>query len=392
MTILSGLIFLLIFLLPLGQLGRINLAPGVNLYAHDAILGLFLAIAGITTLAKRKFTVPPLGKPLAFFSVVALLSLLLALPHRQSREVLIGSLYLWRFIAYAGVYLVLAQPHLIKPSHKKKIPQALMAAGFIAAIVGLLQYLLLPDTRFLFTSNWDTHYYRLIGPWLDPGFTGIMLVLTLLLSFQKSLSSKLPVSTIYLLRSVVFAALLLTYSRSSYLSLITGLVVIAWLKKNIKIALIGTVGVIIGALLLPRPGGEGVRLERTQSVFNRLDNSQKILEIVKDKPFFGIGFNLLRYEQRDRGFLGENWQRDHAGAGADNSFLFVLTSGGIIGLIAYIGLLKKEILLGLKNRHAVLTSSLMAVIVHAQFNNTLFYPWVMLWLWFLLALNSKESK
>ena len=140
-------------------------------------------------------------------------------------------------------------------------------------------------------------------------------------------------------------------------------------------------------LLLPRPGGEGVRLERTTSSLARLENWKKGLEIIKDQPLFGVGFNTLRYAQKDYGFLTSNWRKTHAGAGLDSSLLFVWATTGLTGLIVFLYFLKGVF----KTKSLVIKASLLALIAHSFFNNTLFYPWVIIWFWLILGLEKSEA-
>ena len=101
---------------------------------------------------------------------------------------------------------------------------------------------------------------------------------------------------------------------------------------------------------------------------------------------------MLRYENRDRGFVPDyEWEQSNAAAGLDNSLLFVTATTGIVGLAAYVFLLGKAVFVSfrrlrtLKPLNALLTATLIAIIVHSMFNNSLFYPWVMIWLWLLFA-------
>lgn len=390
------LVYLIIFLLPLGQLGRISLSTGVNLYLHDiAVVVLLLTGASILISKRQSVTLPSLGKPILVFSAATVVSLVSALFSHPARDVLIGSLYLWRWLAYAGVYILLEQRKLISAQAKKSIRLTLIAVGFIAAVLGLIQYILLPDTRFLLGLNWDEHYYRLIGTWFDPGFTGIMFVLSILLivvNHRQQVANFKKISISHVLLVLSFVALMLTYSRASYISLLVGLAAVSFLRKNSKVLFVGIFSVLITAVLLPRPGGEGVKLERTQSVVNRIQNTSQAIQIMRLKPIFGVGFNLLRYEKRNLGILGSDWRRSHSGAGLDNSFLFVLATTGVIGILSYLWLLKSQLSLSFKH-NPVAFASLIAVIVHSGFNNTLFYPWVMLWLWVLVGSTiTKENR
>jgi O-antigen ligase len=147
----------------------------------------------------------------------------------------------------------------------------------------------------------------------------------------------------------------------------------------------------IGALtlfLLPRrSGGEGIRLERTRTVQARVGSWRNALIISRDHPLLGVGFNAYRYAQRDYGFLKEQWQESNAGAGADSSFLFVLATTGILGFFTYLWIWMKSLISNYSS--VVIFSSIIAIFIHSFFLNSLFYPWVMAWIWILLA---KENK
>lgn len=189
---------------------------------------------------------------------------------------------------------------------------------------------------------------------------------------------------------MVYLALALTYSRSAYLAYLVAMALIAWYKKSVKFFL-AVLGVgIITVLLLPRPGGEGVRLERKSTIRARIDNWQQSLVIGFKKPLFGWGFNTYRYVQKNLGLLDEeNWQKSHAAAGADSSLLFVWATTGLIGLISFLCL---GIKIFKQNRSSIVAvSSLAAVLIHSFFNNSLFYAWVMIWMWILLAIGSKSQ-
>ncbi|MCX6816554.1 MAG: O-antigen ligase family protein [Candidatus Beckwithbacteria bacterium] len=334
------LIYLLFVCLAFGQLEKFSFAP---LYLHDLI------IVCILLLNHKALNFP---KPVWFFLAACFLSLILAVFKLSFPTVLYSSLYLVRFASYAGLYPVIK-------SIKLNLKPWLLSFGLTVAGFGLLQYLFLPDTRFLASLNWDDHYFRVISTLADPAFVGAILVLTLILIALKFKSR-------WYLGLPVLVALFLTYSRSSYLSLLAAILGYAILKKKFKFLLLALV--FLALPFLPRPGGEGVKLERLFSVTQRLENYQAGLRIIKSAPLFGLGFNTLRFYRQD--FVS------HAAAGLDNSFLFVAATSGLVGLLAYLNLLRF-----LWKKSLLVKISLVALIVHSFFQNTLFYPFVMIWLW-----------
>jgi len=380
MKLIKILFFSLIVLFPFGQLTKIPLGiSSVNFYFQDIIIVLLVFSWLIWCfLKKKKFVLPPLAKPIFGFISIAFISWTLNAYQYSTQEAIIAFLYLLRWIFYAGVYFVVSD---IVRFFRGSIVRLLIGAGVASAIIGLLQYIFLPDTRFLYYSGWDDHYYRAIGAFLDPGFTGLICVLTLILIAQKCKTKK---SIYYLPFVICYLAMSLTYSRASYLAYLVGMAVIAWFKKSWQFFTVAFLVLAITIVLLPRPAGEGVKLERKSSVQARVGSFNNVLKIIKDHPILGIGFNFYRYTQRDYGFLGEDWQVSHAGAGVDSSLFFVWVTTGIFGLITYLWLLWRMVKL--------YPVSLLAVISHSFFNNSLFYSWIMLWLWILLGIKENRKE
>jgi O-antigen ligase len=379
------LLFLYLAFYPFGQLTRLPLKigefPEVNFYLTDllvGILGVIGVIRGIRAVGKKKL--PLLAKPMLIFLGITAFSLLVNIPFFEGKEILVGGLYWLRLAAYFGVYFWI---NLSDWSDWSNLSDLLLVSGGAVAVFGLIQYFAWPDLTSLKYIGWDPHYYRLAGTFLDPNFTGIILVLTIILLISKFKPSIIHYSLFFIL----YLSLALTYSRASWLAFLGGVGSWFWLKKRKKgIGAIILIIIIIAitAAVLPRgPGGEGVRLERTSSVLSRVGSWQQALIIAKDKPIFGVGFNTYRYAQKKYGFLGEDWQTSHSGGGVDNSFLFVLATSGILGLVGLLGLLGKIFALSFRKSPLVF-ASLVAILIHSLFNNTLFYPWVMGWLVIIL--------
>lgn len=378
---LDWLITLLLIIFPLGQLTRISVWPEVNLYWHDFIIVFLIGFCIFDwQRKKREYHWPRLTKPIIGFASVSLFSLLLAVGQRSAREILISSLYLVRWGGYASLYFIIKNH-----AKKDKIVNLLLGAGISAAVLGLFQYAFYPDIRPLTIFHWDPHYYRVAGTYLDPGFSGMIFALTLFMLINKAWSRgrKLKFTRGKLIMAViVYSALSLTYARSCYLAYLAGIGVISWKKKAksffINVLLIG----IATILVLPRPGGEGVKLERQSTIWARVENWKQSLKIASVNPLLGRGFNTYRYVQREHGFLDEDsWQESHSASGGDSSLLFVLGTTGVTGLLSFIELLKQMT----KNSSLLIKASGAALLVHSFFNNSLFYGWIMIWWWIVLA-------
>ncbi|MFC1711921.1 O-antigen ligase family protein [Patescibacteria group bacterium] len=393
MILVKILFYTLLLILPFGQLVKlpINISE-VNVYLYDIVVFLIFAIWGIRKFFIRKqYQIPPLFRSILAFILIALFSLILSIPYFENRELAVAFLYLLRFTLYSTLYLVLVDIKGIKgaSSFVSKVKDLFLLGICFTAFLGLLQYIFIPDVSSLKAFNWDPHYYRLIGTFLDPGFTGMILVFGLVLVILKFWPVKKNLSFIGItVFGFLYLALALTYARSAYLAFAVAVLAIALIKKSLKFLSFITMLGFITVLILPRPGGEGVRLERKSSSIARIDNWQKTLSIAFDKPLFGIGFNNYRYKQRDLGLLNkDNWQQSHAGSGSDSSLFFILATSGFLGLIAYLWLIAKIFKISFQQKSTVVISSLLALLVHSFFNNSLFYAWNMIIMWIIIGIN-----
>ncbi len=264
-------------------------------------------------------------------------------------------------------------------------------------MLGLIQYFWYPYLRNLSYLGWDPHLYRVFSTFLDPNFASIFFVLTLWLGTYLWFQNKQR-WIVGLGEILVFVALLLTYSRSGYLALVFGIATMAVCSKHAKQAIV-IILLFIGMLfLLPHKEGEGVKLFRTVSTVARFGNWQRGVTLIKEAPLLGHGFNTLRYVQRKHGWVDDTQIVSHAGAGLDNSMEFIWATTGILGLGIYLWLLArifrmgKSVLQSVKFRQlgVVLITTMVSVIIHSQFSNSLFFPQIVMWVWILIAALEKS--
>lgn len=358
----------------LGQFQRLQITPQIALYLHDVLLGVIylLTLKYIKKPIKFPKRFHPFIKSLIFFSTTLVISLLLWIPGKEINLTL-GLLYLIRFIFYSLIFptfYILRKNKVIT----KNLLLSLLAVGTALMLIGLLQRIFIPDTRNFTLLGWDNHLYRSIGSLLDPNFLGLLLVLTLVIAKQLKFKHK---STII---GLLVFTLLLTYSRSSYIAFILAVITLGIVKKNKKVVSYSIGIIIMGALLLPRPGGEGIRLERTASIFTRLESQKKSLQIFQSHPIFGIGFNNYK------AFVSNSVKYDFVPShpsGPDNSFLLILITTGIAGTTSFL-VFAYHLLKSFK-KNPVVIPSIIAIATHSMFNNSLFYPWVLIWIFTLLS-------
>ncbi|MCH7641056.1 O-antigen ligase family protein [Patescibacteria group bacterium] len=382
----SRLIFVYLLLFPLGQLIRLEsefFGTKVTIHPVDIVAGLSLLLFLL-----GRLKTPAIFASISSFLAVAVFSLIFSLTILDSSQVLIGSLYLLRFIAYSSFFVV-TWNFAKKKSNKATLFNSLIMVSVFTAVYGWVQYFWVPDLRTLKLLGWDDHYYRLTGTFLDPGFTGMILALGFLASVNKYFDRrklKELVIIAFLAISTVF-----TYSRASYLALFMGLIVIfIAMKKSVKRLFFATlVLVIIVIPLLPRDLTEGARLERTHSIFAKLDNYSQTLSIIKKHPVFGVGFNNLCWARKI--YLGDEGFISHSCSGSDSSLLFVLATTGVVGLLVFLNMSLKILKSVGRNIYGkTFLAASAALFFHSLFLNSLFYPWVMGWMGLLLALSIEQ--
>lgn len=379
------LIFVYLVIFPLGQLIRVNfnfLGTKIPIHPTDVITLISVPFFLLGHLKQPKFFPSVLS-----FLVVATFSLLLSLNYFSAREVAVGTLYWLRYLSYSTFFLLVW--NIVRDKKKLRVTlfDSLISVCFFIGLFGWIQYFWIPDLTSLRYVGWDDHLNRLVGTFLDPGFTGIILVLGFLASFNKFLERK--DKTMFWLSLMFLLTLALTYSRASYLAFAAAVFATALFKRGAKKSAILVLILLIIAVFLPRPAGEGVRLERVASLHARAQNYQQTLTLIKAHPLFGIGFNNLCAE-RNRLFGGIGYQ-SHACSGADSSLLLVVATTGTVGLTVFL-YMAWRILKSLRQDFFGKTfiASAVALLVHSLFVNSLFYPWVMGFLAVLLAISLRE--
>ncbi|MBT4681133.1 MAG: hypothetical protein HOB74_03620, partial [Candidatus Pacebacteria bacterium] len=162
-------------LFSLGQLQRIQLNEAVVFYIHDLLIVIWL----ILLIKKRKEKMLFLIRKYFFnyltYIAISWIVIGLIINFISHNFTIIPLLYIARTISY--LLFALSLPVAISLT-AKSYRYYWFLVGLFIAVSGLVQYLLLPDTRFLWYSGWDDHYFRLIGTQFDPNFTGIILTTT----------------------------------------------------------------------------------------------------------------------------------------------------------------------------------------------------------------------
>lgn len=393
-SISMSVVLCFLFILPFGELVRLQLTNGINITALDAVALISIVALFYQFLRDKTYLQVPFTIPILLFVGSAALSLLMNSLRFPLVQLFIGSLYLFRWIALMSIYILFSH---VGKKNKEKLRVPIILSGSLLVIFGYLQYFLYPNLKNLFYAGWDEHYLRLFSTFFDPNFVGIYLVLFFLYLLDvwfKNLGRKnfmiLIFYSILLLATCI--AVLLTYSRSAFFGLTCGLVLYLFPKGyKMFLTIFGIVVFlfVLFVIFLTGVPSEGAHLLRVPSSLARIDSASHAFTIFLDNPLFGVGFDTYRYAQKQHGFLGlATWEASHAASGADNSFLFILATTGIVGFLAYCFMLFKIMryfFVSASSYTSLIVASYAALMASSFFINGLFYAPLMALLWILLG-------
>jgi len=372
--------FTVILAIAAGQIVKIPLGSG-GATALD-ITVLILCFVGLW---KSKFK---LIKPPAFiisallFVFLALLSLILTPLPLSSSQYFSSFLYIIRFSGFILLGWLIISAGL--PPLKQNIESILILSGISLAVLGLLQFILLPDLRFLAQFGWDPHYFRTSSTFLDPNFLGAFLVLTLLLLFKKQRS---------FLSLVVYLALMTTFSRSSYGMFLISFLFLSFLKRSLGVAILASflfLFLFLAFQIQIRAVNRVLPLDRNQTASLRLSTWSQGFQIFQKSPILGVGYNsynaALKYYK-----LGDDQFLQGKGATSnDSSLLHVLATTGILGALTFL-LFLQTLIKAAYPKNPILIAAIFGLLAHSVFVNSLFYPFILIWI-ILYATNLSNGK
>ncbi len=334
-----------------GQLGRIQMTPSIAFYVHDIVIFFYL----LSHIKKIKVS---FFKPLIIAFGVYLLF---------RAGTFVGFLYVLRLFLYVSVIFLVLQ------SKKTQLYwlKWLYYLGVGYAVLGFIQLFLYPNLRNLSYLGWDPHYYRLFSTLFDPNFVGCFLVVCFILGLYLYTGAKSKLYSIFS-QMLLLVALLLTYSRSSFVSFFAGLMMyIVLTKKWIYFFLL--LLFLFSLFYFPSIGGISTEIGRMWSVTARVTNWQEGTKLFLDSPIIGNGFTIRRI---------------------DNSVLFILVTTGVIGLIGFAKLVMYFIQSNFRIKKQLLKTTyfsiLAALFIHSMFVNTLFYPQILIWFWIFIGAISRS--
>jgi O-antigen ligase len=379
----SGKILLITILSVIfGEIFRLNLGGGIILKPLDIGVGISVAWWLLLKLISKERIIPQnIFIPILLFAGTGLLSLLVNYSSLSIYQFLASLMYLMRWVAYAGIFFVVGD---FDKNLKGMTAKMLLIIGSIIVALGYVQYFFYPDLHNLFYLGWDEHMFRMFSVFLDPNFAGAFFVLFFL--YLVSIFIKNKSILIGLLSILTLGGIFLTFSRSALIMLIvsSSLLFILMNKKRM-IFLLLVITLIMLTISSRYFNIENINLFRGVSSGARLETAKNALLVFEKSPIIGVGFNSYKYFQLRYGLRFDN-SMSHADAGSDSSILFVLATTGIIGLVIYLFLWLRL----LKDVSALAVASIVGIFTDSMFINSLFYPFIMFWLWIILALSIKD--
>lgn len=388
------LVLVLASIIP-GQLVRIPIGTSAAITVSDLSVFLLITFFFIYTLAIKKTLKleREIFIPLVIFTLIAISSTILSQANFAGGEILIAYLFLVRFLLYFLISQVIL--NVVRKAQIIKWLKLILAISSVFVLIGFIQLLIFPDLSSLTSYGWDPHQARIVSTFLDPNFTGGLLIISFALAISSYVYSN---GNFFLILSLaIFVSIILTFSRSTYLAMLVVILTISFLKSTKILAGFLTI-FIFSFLIIPqvreRITGAWSIDETSQA---RIESWQRAITIFRQHPFLGVGFNTYRAAQRQAGFFSyDSPEGGHSGAGSDSSFLLILATTGIFGFLAYLSILAailKKFAANAKSNPLGLggTASLLGLLVHSQFVNSLFFPQIMIFLWFILGLNLADD-
>lgn len=350
--------YLLLVLMFLGQLGRVDIL-GRNIPLIDIALVIFTAFAFLNRPRQR---LPRFSKYIFIFLAYSWANL--GIQYLVSGHNPISpAMYLLRLSCLLSLFIF---PPILSPRFKQAIQLTMLAN----ILFGLFQYFFWPDLTYMKAIGWDDHLNRLVSTYLDPTFTGLTYLIFLIWFYHNHQK---------LMFVITYLALALTYSRSTYLSLLTASGFYSVFTKKLSLILLTCIIVGLSLFALPRKAGEGTKLERVSSINAKSINFQEGITLFKKYPIFGIGYNNIPNFKNSS-------PTSHSIGGYDSSLLNILITGGIVGFILFSVGFSQLFLSGT----LIVRTMFVAVLIHSLFANSLFYPHTTIMLAFLYHFESSS--
>lgn len=355
--------YITILLFALGQLGRISFYnQQINGYLYE--IPLFLTLLYLVW----RFKLEPVKKGFKHFKIIfwfigiLLISYLLNFFRFTLFQNLVAFFYLGRLILYLGFFGYLGYCLKRQPGFRQHVSNGLFIFSVLTIISSFVQYFLYPDLRNLFYLGWDPHLHRMFGVFFDTSVAAAIYGIVFLL-FYKNYKGSVTLRLIFTFIFLIF--FVLTFSRGAYIALILSVIGDFFSQKKAFLIFPFLIIFFLMVYLVPKPFGEGVNLKRTFTIESRLNDYKLAVEIWKNFPLLGVGYNRIRY-------LKPTLTESHAAASFSSSFLIILVTSGVFGILSLLGVLTKLWYLNKKARAIFLFLTILSFT-----DNIILHPFIM---------------
>lgn len=335
----------IVFML-VGQLGRIPvLSTGTAeapLLVNDIFVMAMLAAGLVTGLVSRSFRLDRVAGIALLFAAVGGISAILSVPRfgLTAFELLVSLAYLARWVVYLGIYLVVI--NVVRQDDAMSLWHTLERTMLVFAAFGIVQAIFIPHfAQVVYPESrvwvdWDAQGHRLVSTVLEPNIAGGMIIIMLLVQLAQLASGE----RVALWKPfVMFAAQVATLSRSSFVALfVGGMVILAVRGVSRRMLRFGALILLVFVAALPKLiqfAQMYSKLQVDASALTRVTNWLRALQVFSDSPVIGVGFNTYGYVAELYG-----WPRvGLSGNSTDGGLLFIAVMTGVVGLGLYLTML-----------------------------------------------------
>lgn len=416
--------FISIASMPIFSFGGQN-AP---LTANDLLIPLTISSWLLRRILNRNLGIDRVVIWVGAFVLVDIISLSFNISKLSSKEFLIASMYLIRWIEYALLYMVVRDTFRSEKEIKSLL-YAFIGSGVLVALLGFIQLILFPNMSQIVAiatsdvaslQGLDPHQQRLVSVFLEPNhLAGYFIIFTAALLSLAVVERNRRTKLVWLVSSVlVLTAMALTQSRAGFIGLATAGLFMSK-SKNRKPILIALGVIMIVVLLSPKTSSKlkgifysdsssdaiveicGIKFRPDGSAAARLGVWSDAGRTIAVNPVIGCGYNAYKFASARANNRQPSVNRGEAGAA--NSYLTLFATTGIIGLIAYLG-----IIFGMVRRFSkaaekyqgtlagalsfAVATSVIGLAIHATTIESLFFPQIMFAIWVLSGLASASIK
>lgn len=207
--------------------------------------------------------------------------------------------------------------------------------GIVNCFYALFRYIYFSE------GGLEKRLHGFINSWMT--FSGFMMIILLLLIAKLIWQRNLKYRGLYMLLVVIFfATILLTLTRSSWIGLFCGIIVLTYFhsrKLLISVIILAIISGIIAYPFLPK-----ALSNRFRSIFDLNDTTNKeriymmriAINIIKKHPLLGLGPGMLQQELPEYVSEGidKNWNIPHL----HNNILQNAVDKGLVGLFAWLSM------------------------------------------------------